>query len=191
MTTETDAIPPLAAPPCSPSLGIGGHHSHRMGKDEWLTPPEILTALGHFDLDPCSPVNRPWPTAAKHYTNRDNGLLLPWEGRVWCNPPYGRETGRWLARCAEHGNATALIFARTETADWVAHVWKKAHSVMFLWGRLHFYHVDGTRAAANAGGPSALISYNADNTLALERSGLRGRVICLANAHAQPERGAR
>lgn len=23
--------------------------------DEWLTPPEIVEALGPFDLDPCSP----------------------------------------------------------------------------------------------------------------------------------------
>lgn len=106
-------------------------------------------------------------------------MLLPWEGRVWCNPPYGRETGRWLARCAEHRDATALIFARTETADWVEHVWKKAHSIMFLWGRLYFYHVDGTQAKANAGGPSALIAYNTSNAMALRRSGLPGIVVDL------------
>lgn len=159
--------------------GIGGHHSHRMGKDEWLTPRYILTSLGQFDLDPCSPITRPWETAAQHYTKLDNGLILPWSGRVWCNPPYGRETGRWLSKCASHGNATALIFARTETSDWVDHVWNKAHAVLFLWGRLHFYHCDGTRAKSNAGGPSALISYDELNTLALERSKLPGRVIRL------------
>ena len=32
------------------------------GKDEWLTPPEIIKSLGEFDLDPCSPINRPWAT---------------------------------------------------------------------------------------------------------------------------------
>jgi hypothetical protein len=162
-----------------------------MWKDEWLTPPEILTALGPFDLDPCSPVLRPWSTAARHYTKHDNGLSLPWSGRVFCNPPYGKQTGRWLARCAEHQNATALIFARTETADWVEYIWKKAHAVMFLWGRLHFYHADGTRAKANAGGPSALVSYNEDNTHALEHSGLRGRVINLYNVRmSDPEPAA-
>ena len=30
---------------------------------EWLTPPYVLDALGEFDLDPCSPVVRPWDTA--------------------------------------------------------------------------------------------------------------------------------
>lgn len=60
-----------------------------MGKDEWLTPPEIIKALGQFDLDPCAPVVRPWDTAERHYSIKDNGLMLPWSGRVWCNPPYG------------------------------------------------------------------------------------------------------
>jgi hypothetical protein len=34
---------------------------------EWLTPPEIITSLGMFDLDPCTPSVRPWDTAKKHY----------------------------------------------------------------------------------------------------------------------------
>ena len=190
METQLDSFWPSNAPPCSPCGGMGAHHSARADKDEWLTPPELLRALGDFDLDPCSPVNRPWPTAARHLTWQDNGLLAEWKGRVWCNPPYGREAGRWLARCAEHGNATALIFARTETADWQAHVWAKADAILFLFGRLHFHHVDGRRAAANSGAPSALISYNAENTRFLENSQLPGRLIRLANAEVcQPEGG--
>jgi hypothetical protein len=77
-----------------------------------------------------------------------------------------------------------MIFARTETSDWVEHVWKKAHSILFLWGRIHFHHVDGRRAAANSGAPSALISYDESNTLALEASGLPGRVVRLGNSHS-------
>ena len=63
----------------------------KTGKDEWLTPPPILQALGEFDLDPCSPINRPWDTANNHLTINDNGLSQTWGGistRVWCNPPY-------------------------------------------------------------------------------------------------------
>ena len=36
-------------------------------KDEWLTPPGILNRLGEFDLDPCTPIDRPWDTAKLHY----------------------------------------------------------------------------------------------------------------------------
>lgn len=38
--------------------GMGSHQSATMTKDEWLTPPSILMALGQFDLDPCSPIVR-------------------------------------------------------------------------------------------------------------------------------------
>lgn len=61
-------------------MSIGGHQSHRMGKDEWLTPPDILKALGPFDLDPCAPINPPWPMAANHFTILDNGLAREWGG---------------------------------------------------------------------------------------------------------------
>jgi hypothetical protein len=38
------------------------------GKEEWLTDPKIIHNLGRFDLDPCSPVKRPWDTAHTHYS---------------------------------------------------------------------------------------------------------------------------
>jgi hypothetical protein len=139
----------------------------------------LLLKLGEFDLDPCAPIDRPWDTAKKHYTYFDNGLLQPWEDRVWCNPPYGRHVGGWLSKCAKHKNATALIFARTETKDWVDHVWNKAHSVLFIFGRLYFYHVSGEKAKSNSGAPSALISYDEYNTKCLKESGINGKLIPL------------
>lgn len=156
---------------------MGGHQSARMKNDEWLTPPEIIRALGAFDLDPCAPARRPWPMAASHYSQADDGLTRPWFGRVWCNPPYGREAGKWLDRCAEHGDAIALIFARTETDDFFRHVWSRADGLLFLQGRLHFHYVDGTRAPANAGAPSVLVAYGQKNMLALELSGLPGALV--------------
>lgn len=39
-------------------------NSNTANNQEWLTPPDILRALGPFDLDPCAPVNRPWDMAA-------------------------------------------------------------------------------------------------------------------------------
>ncbi|WP_223160903.1 phage N-6-adenine-methyltransferase [Salinicola aestuarinus] len=96
-----------------------------MQKDEWLTPPSILEALGSFDLDPCSPVERPWDTASEHLTLHDDGLSAAWRGRVWLNPPYGRETGLWLEKLAEHGDGIALVFARTETEMFSARCGRK------------------------------------------------------------------
>lgn len=160
-------------------MSIGGHQSAKMGKDEWLTPPDVLRALGPFDMDPCSPITRPWDTAAEHFTVLDDGLSKPWQGRVWCNPPYGVEAARWLERLAAHGNGIALIFARTETSAWVEHVWGKADAILFIAGRLHFHHVDGTRAPANSGAPSALVAYGRSNAGCLASCGIPGAFVRL------------
>jgi hypothetical protein len=32
---------------------------------------------------------------ARYFTKKDNGLLLPWWGRVWCNPPWS-DIGPWV-----------------------------------------------------------------------------------------------
>lgn len=160
-------------------MSMGGHQSASALKDEWLTPPHVIQALGFFDLDPCSPIERPWPTAEKHYTILDNGLVQPWNGRVWCNPPYGLEAAKWLERCAQHGNAIALIFARTETRMFFDHVWPKAQGILFLEGRLYFHHVCGTRAAANSGAPSVLVAYGERNADVLKNCKLPGWFVSL------------
>lgn len=139
-----------------------------MGKDEWLTPPWLLERLGAFDLDPCAPVVRPWPMAKEHYTIKDNGLSKQWHGRMWCNPPYGREASAWLEKCGNHGNAIVLIFARTETDMFFRYVWEKADALFFLSGRLYFHHVSGECAAANSGAPSVLVAFGSSNAECLK-----------------------
>lgn len=157
--------------------GIGGHQSAKAEKEEWLTDPRITTALGKIDLDPCAPINPPWKIAEKTYTILDNGLIQPWEGFVFCNPPYGSKTGTWLNRLADHGNGIALIFARTETEMFFTSAWKRAKAMLFLEGRLYFYHVDGRRAAANGGAPSVLLAYGDLAVDRLATSGIAGAFI--------------
>lgn len=147
-------------------------------KDKWLTPPHILAALGTFDLDPCSPINRPWDTASNHYTVNDNGLAMPWHGRVFCNPPYGAEAAAWLRKCAGHGNAIALTFARTETKMFFESVWNSADALLFIKGRLKFYHVTGEQGDS-AGSPSVLIAYGEDNTKTLQQCDIEGKFVRL------------
>jgi hypothetical protein len=96
---------------------------------------------------------------------------------VWLNPPYGKEAWAWLARLAEHGTGTALIFARTETAGFVGEVWSKATGILFLHGRLFFHYPDGERAAANAGAPSCLVAYGAEDAKILRESSLAGSYV--------------
>ncbi len=147
--------------------------------DEWLTPPEIIKALGVFDLDPCSPGDRrPWDTAKHHIGLPQDGLTAKWSGRIWMNPPYGTETFKWLNRLAAHGSGIALIFARTETKGFHREIWEKAHSVFFFEGRLSFYKVTGERGAT-ANAPSCLVSYSPEDTFRIQLSGLKGRLVIL------------
>ena len=150
-----------------------------MKNDEWLTPPWVMDSLGEFDLDPCSPHPdvRPWPTAKEHY--HELGLMKPWEGRVWLNPPYGNQSKFWLERLVQHGDGIALIFARTETKAFFEYVWYSASALLFIEGRLNFHYVDGTASTNSSGAPSVLIAYGENNAEILKNCGIKGKYISL------------
>lgn len=147
---------------------------------DWLTPPYILMALGEFDMDPCASQHQPWRTAKQQFTIADDGLAREWTGRVWCNPPYGPHSDKFLDRCAAHGNAIALIFARTETKSFRKHIWERADAVLFLYGRLQF-HLPGGAKGGTAGAPSVLVAYGQNNAETLRTCGLDGRLVELDN----------
>jgi hypothetical protein len=166
---------------------MGSHQSARAETTTWLTPPEIIDALGPFDLDPCAaPSPRPWPTATRHIELPEDGLEAEWSGHVWLNPPYSFAAWTWLAKLARHGDGIALIFARTETAGFVREVWGKATGVLFLHGRLYFHRPDGERAAANSGAPSCLVAYGDRAAERLMTCGLAGTYVPLPGEGRKP-----
>lgn len=111
-------------------------------------------------------------------------FCTPMKPRIWLNSPYSSEARKWLAKLADHGTGTALTFARTETRWFVDTIWSKATAVLFLHGRLHFCHPDGTPAAANAGAPSVLAAYGSYDAARLSSCGLAGTFIRLSEAAA-------
>ncbi|MBM6499261.1 DNA N-6-adenine-methyltransferase [Flavobacterium macrobrachii] len=147
-------------------------------KVEWLTPPELVKQLGEFDLDPCCPVDAPFYHATNHYTIIDDGLSKEWNGRVYLNPPYGRGMELWLEKLKNHGNGIALIFARTETKCFFEHIWHDADAILFVKGRIKFYHVSGVQGGT-PGAPSVFIAYGKENASALQNSGIEGRFLSL------------
>ena len=155
-------------------------NSRTIGEETYLTPPELIKSLGHFTLDPCSPIGRPWDTAEVHLTVEDDGLLLPWFGRVWLNPPYGSQLPHWLGKMAMHGNGIALVFARTDTRAFHNYVFPHARSILFMEGRIKFYDINGIQAQSNGGAPSVLISYTDFDAEMIDESGLKGAHISLA-----------
>ncbi|WP_220033248.1 phage N-6-adenine-methyltransferase [Curtobacterium sp. MCPF17_011] len=137
------------------------HESQNTETVEWYTPRWLIDAIGiHYDIDVCSPgADKTAIPADRHYTITDDGLTSPWDGTVWCNPPYGRETGTWMTKLADHGDGIALVFARTDTA-WFQAAASRATAISFLAGRVKF--IDGRTGKPSPGSPgsgSALLAY--------------------------------
>lgn len=142
--------------------------------NDWWTPPELVQALGEFDLDPCAGIGQT-PLAKAVYAPPQDGLSLPWTGRIWCNPPYGPHVGAWAKRMAEHCNGILLIFARTETKAW-QQIWNTATGILLPSRRITFHRPDGTKAKSGTA-PSAFVAYGHDNVGALFKSGIKGTIL--------------
>lgn len=164
-------------------MSIGGHHSARAQSVDYFTEQWIIDALGgapSFDLDPATALLAPNQTARAICTREDDGLRQSWDGRVWLNPPYtNRDLHAFMMKLARHGRGTALIFARTETRAFFETVWREASGLLFLEGRLHFLTQDGVRLSANAGAPSVLVAYGADDMDILAAARLDGQFVPL------------
>ena len=98
--------------------------------------------------------------AERYYTRADDGLLQPWTGRVWCNPPYSRlkgvmDLGNWVRKAwfewendwrGERPERIVMLLPanRTEQAWWQDHVEPfrdrpgSPLRVEFLRGRMRF-----------------------------------------------------
>lgn len=140
---------------------------------EWYTPPDIFDRIGlRYAVDPCSPLAGPvpWVPADRFIDARENGLIAPWSGRVWLNPPYGPLAPAFLHRLAEHGDGIALMFARTETR-WFQATAPRASLVVFMRDRVSFVRQDGTRnSAGRTGSGSALFAFGDECARAIERA---------------------
>lgn len=166
--------------------GMSGNQRTNVKTDEWLTPPEIVRALGPFDLDPCVPCSmahegKPWTTARTMYCLCRNGLELEWEGMVFVNPPYGTKIGRWVTKMARHNNGIVLAFARTEVGWFQDGVFDTALSLFFPMGRLRFYKPDGAPGGYTGGAPSVFAAYGKEADARLFELGrkalMRGKYV--------------
>lgn len=155
--------------------------SRHSGTNEWLTPKWLIETLGPFDVDPCAPPpeRRPWSTASTHFDESHDGLARPWSGAVWCNPPYGKHTGAWLKRCAEHGNAVALVFSRTDASWFHDHVATKATALLFWRHRIRFCRSITGEPAGTPAAPSLLIAYGGEAARRIQRVADRGTLVVL------------
>jgi len=118
-------------------------------RDDWGTPLDLFAELeqefGPFYLDAAaSPENALCPS---FYSVEDNALRRPWYGRVFCNPPYGRELGKWVRKAQdevdkEHAEVVVMLLPAYTSVSWFHDViWCVEPvniTVRFLRGRLKF-----------------------------------------------------
>lgn len=113
--------------------------------DLWETPQDFFDAMNdefHFNLDVCAiPENA---KCGRFYTPEDDALKQPWNGRAWCNPPYGRDIGKWCEKAQNEIKTNAeiivmLIHARTDTKWFHKWLYQKPNvELRFVKGRLKF-----------------------------------------------------
>ena len=109
----------------------------------WETPQDLFDALDaefNFTLDVCAlPENA---KCEKYYTPEQDGLSQPWSGNCWCNPPYGKDIGKWIKKAHEasfYGNTVVMLLpARTDTKWFHEYIWLKRVEIRFIKGRLKF-----------------------------------------------------
>lgn len=107
--------------------------------DLWETPQDFFDCLNKefgFDLDVCAlPENA---KCERYFTPEKDGLDQEWKGTVWCNPPYGRQIGKWVEK-AYKSNCTVVMLlpARTDTKWFHDYIYRKAE-IRFVKGRLKF-----------------------------------------------------
>lgn len=136
--------------------------------------------MGEFDLDPCGAPGHVLASRTYVPENGDDGLSLPWEGRVWLNPPFSRAKplAAFVARMAAHGHGTALLPLWTDTDLWQDSVWSVASAILILRRRVRFLNPDGSRSTG-APHATALVAYGQCGADALRDSGIPGQYMRL------------
>ena len=148
---------------------------HRSESSEWGSPPPLLAGLqrlfGPFDLDTACG-NPAFAKAPWFYGPAQNGLLQPWFGHAFTNPPWAKDDGNanmaaWLAKAraerdaARIRQATMLLPCRPDTKWYRSHVHPGASIVLLIHGRLTFVRmVNGHARTQNAPFPAMVVIYD-------------------------------
>jgi phage N-6-adenine-methyltransferase len=112
--------------------------------DDWETPIDFFNEINkefYFNFDACASEQN---AKCKQYCSKEqDGLAQQWGDRTWCNPPYGREIGRWVRKAYEESRAGKLVVmlipARTDTKWFHEYIYNKAGvEIRFIKGRLKF-----------------------------------------------------
>jgi hypothetical protein len=146
-------------------------------RDRYCTPPLVKRRLLRqwregADLDPChDPTGLQMGRRGYDIRRGQDGLVLPWRGRVWLNPPYSNP-GPWLKLAALYrryriAEVTAIVNVQSGSNYWRDYVWGAATAICFLHGRVAFMY-DGIPEHGNRYDQAVL--YYGDNVAEFYRA---------------------
>jgi hypothetical protein len=137
--------------------------------DEHFTPKWLFDALGVlFDLDVSAPIDLQTNVPAQNkYTSLDDGLVQPWFGNVWCNPPYSKPTP-WVEKFIYHRRGIALL--PMTRGKWWFNLWNEADAIMPVAHNLQFDLPNGKTKPITFN--PVLFAFGAPNVSALRQSNL-------------------
>lgn len=109
-------------------------------REDWETPDSLFDPLNQefsFTLDVCAtPENA---KCIEFFTKEHDGLLQPWTGTCWMNPPFGKQS-RWVEKAYLESlrgcTVVCLLPSRTNTNWW--HDYCMKGEVRFIRGRPKF-----------------------------------------------------
>ena len=98
--------------------------------DNVLTPRSLFEALTiRFDLDVAASVDGDFVPADRRFTVEDDGLIQPWSGRVWMNPPYSKPQP-WVDKFIQHSHGIALL--PISRSHWQIRLWQEADGICLM-----------------------------------------------------------
>lgn len=168
-------------------LGLfgGSDLSQPQDRDRWCTPAWVVAlvreALGAIDLDPASNERAQGVVQAATWYSLDvgrDGLELPWAGRVYCNPPYGRGIINAFADkivCElDRGEIDALIVLvnTSSSASWWQQLARRADAIVYPDSRLAFWHAETGKTRTGNEYDQTLFVYGLVDLEPLEQLGL-------------------
>ena len=128
--------------------------------DSACTPRWLTDLLPEVDLDPCSnPRSTVRAGTAYSLESGDDGLFLPWRGKVFINPPYSKPMpwiGRAIGQLVEGWIDEAIFLVKCDPSTrWWAELTKWHHSMLWLFGRRIQFdeHPDVVLKRMERGGP--------------------------------------
>lgn len=163
------------------------HVGHNSGKYEWYTPKKFIDAarnvMGSIDLDPASSeIANKVIQATTIYTEQDSGLVHPWSGNVWMNPPYNNSlVGEFTRKLTEDlpniNQACVLVNNASETRWFQSYIFGFCDIICFVKGRIKFLDENGEATGSSLQGQ--VIAYYGKNTKLFEDNFTQFGKVCL------------